>query len=172
MTFNKIKSAYMKSLIIVRHAKSDWGFGVSDKERTITIKGQNDIKLVANEIKSFLPSSFEVFSSTANRAKTTCLLFCNEIEFPSSQIQFLEDLYTFDENQLEKTIKKCKNSVKNLILFGHNEAITNFVNKFGSNYITNVPTAGLVYLQFDDIDNWNDIKSAKTIKTIFPKELD
>jgi phosphohistidine phosphatase len=79
-------------------------------------------------------------------------------------------LYTFDERQLEKVIKSCDNSFESVILFGHNEAITNFVNKFGDVFIDNVPTSGFVSLQFDS-DSWDTIDKGKTNKTIFPKDL-
>jgi len=58
----------------------------------------------------------------------------------------------------------------NLILFGHNEAITNFVNKFGDLYIENVPTSGVVALQFDSED-WGNISKGKTITTLFPSQF-
>jgi hypothetical protein len=73
--------------------------------------------------------------------------------------------------ELEKEIKKCDNFVNKLILFGHNEAITNFVNKFGGEYIFNVPTSGLVFIEFE-IDNWDNINQGKIIKKIFPKEIE
>jgi phosphohistidine phosphatase len=57
-----------------------------------------------------------------------------------------------------------------LFFFGHNDAITNFVNKFGDVLVANVPTAGFVSLSFDT-DCWSQIKMAKTKKIIIPKDL-
>jgi len=62
------------------------------------------------------------------------------------------------------------NRYDNVILFGHNEAITNFVNKFGDVFIDNVPTCGFISLQFDAND-WLSIENGTTLKTIFPKDL-
>jgi phosphohistidine phosphatase len=98
------------------------------------------------------------------------LLFCEALGFDMNTIVFKDDLYTFNEVALEKQIKNCDNRINKLILFGHNEAITNFVNKFGDEYVFNVPTAGLVVLQFEEKE-WAAIKSGKIIKTIFPKEI-
>ncbi len=53
-------------------------------------------------------------------------------------------------------IKGCSNSIDYLMVFGHNYAITDFVNKYGSIFIDNVPTAGVVSINFD-IDNWSEI---------------
>ena len=71
---------------------------------------------------------------------------------------------------MHQIIKKCKNEHDSLILFGHNEAITNFVNKFGDIYIDNVPTSGLVALQFDS-DDWENLGKGKTITTLFPSQF-
>ena len=161
----------MKSIILIRHAKSSWNNPVIDKERIITEKGIQDIKKVALKAIQYLPQKHTIWSSNAVRAYQTALLFCKQTLLDENQIDFKENLYTFDENQLEREIKKCDNNIENLILFGHNEAITNFVNKFGDKYITNVPTAGFVYLQFEQ-NSWKDINKGKTIRTIFPKEID
>ena len=83
---------------------------------------------------------------------------------------FKEELYTFDERKLEQIIKLCPNDYDNLILFGHNEASTNFVNKFGNIFIDNVSTSGFVNIIFDN-NSWNDIEKGVTKKVIFPSDL-
>jgi phosphohistidine phosphatase len=160
----------MKTLIIVRHAKSSWDYPVHDKDRPLIDVGIESIQKVAKEFVNLLPENFSIWSSTAKRASETATLFCKTTNLNLDKIIFKDALYTFDEHQLEKEIKNCDDSIQNLILFGHNEAITNFVNKYGNKLIYNVPTSGLVMINFDQ-NNWRDIKNGKTIKTIFPKEI-
>jgi phosphohistidine phosphatase len=57
-----------------------------------------------------------------------------------------------------------------VLIFGHNHAFTEIVNVWGDQYIENVPTAGLVQLNFD-IDNWRNIVKGKTKTILFPKQL-
>jgi phosphohistidine phosphatase len=111
-----------------------------------------------------------MWSSAAARAAETALIFAQNISYPVESIVYKKELYTFDENQLEKVIKSCSNLFESVILFGHNEAITNFVNKFGDVYIDNVPTSGFVSIQFQ-ADSWDAIYKGKTQKVIFPKDL-
>lgn len=160
----------MKSLILVRHAKSSWDFGLDDKKRPLAEKGIFNIKKIASSAKVFLPKELSIWSSPAVRASETAYLFCENSGLDTRNIVFKENLYTFNESQLEKEVKKCENSIQNLILFGHNDAITNFVNKFGDKYIENVPTSGFVYLQFEE-DFWENINKGKVIKAIFPKDI-
>jgi phosphohistidine phosphatase len=160
----------MKSLILVRHAKSSWDLPVIDKERILTDSGKQSILKVAKKAIPFLPKEFTIWSSTANRAKQTAFIFCESILIDKNEIVLKDSLYTFDGNKLELEIKKCNDDIANLILFGHNEAITNFVNKFGNKFIDNVPTSGFVLIKFEN-DNWSNINNGKTITTIFPKEI-
>jgi phosphohistidine phosphatase len=56
------------------------------------------------------------------------------------------------------------------MIFGHNSAITDFVNKFGDFFIENVPTSGLVVIEFET-DFWKNITKGKIKKVILPKEI-
>ena len=160
----------MKNLILIRHAKSSWEAPLVDKDRPLTQRGINDAHLIASEIESLLPKSYIVWSSTAQRAKNTAYIFAETLSIPLETIIFKDDLYTFDEKSLENVIKSCNNQFDNLILFGHNGAITNFVNTFGNLAVENVPTAGFVSLSFQEND-WKDIRKGKTEKVLFPSEL-
>lgn len=160
----------MKNLIIIRHAKSSWDAPVIDKDRTLTNKGILDAHLVSTNIINHLPKTFVIWSSTAKRASATAMIFTQNISCPVESIIFKDDLYTFDVNQLEKTVKSCNNDYDCVILFGHNEAITDFVNKFGDIYVENIPTSGFVSINFDS-NSWENIQNGKIQKMIVPKDL-
>jgi len=160
----------MKNLILIRHGKSSWTAPLKDIDRPLDVRGINDAHLIAEHCEKFLPKTFLIWSSTASRASETALIFAQNFSYPVENIIFKNELYTFDEKELEKIVRSCHNDYDNVILFGHNEAITNFVNKFGDVFIDNVPTSGFVSLKFDTSD-WQALKKGKTLKTLFPKEL-
>lgn len=160
----------MKNLILIRHAKSSWHAPLKDKDRPLEYRGIKDAHLVAENCLDFIPKTFLIWSSPAKRAYETALIFSQNILYPIENININEALYTFDENILEQIVKSGSNDYENVILFGHNEAITNFVNKFGDVFIENVPTSGFVSLEFES-NTWQNISRGKTIKTLFPKEL-
>lgn len=160
----------MKNLILIRHAKSSWEAPLHDKDRPLTAQGMRNAHLVSSNIIDYLPKAFSIWCSTAERTVETALIFAQNINFPLESIVYKEDLYTFDEQKLENVIKLYSNGYDNIIIFGHNEAITNFVNKFGDVYIDNVPTSGFVHIEFDN-DNWESISKGKTKKILFPRDL-
>lgn len=160
----------MRRLILIRHAKSSWKTPVNDYMRNLSNRGIQDAHLVSDELKEWLPDSFIVWSSGARRAKETAVIFCQNMNIPIESIVEKEALYTFGLRQLETAVKECENKHQNLILFGHNDAITNFVNKFGDRSILNVPTSGVVIIEFPS-ESWKSIEKGRIVKQIFPKDL-
>ena len=160
----------MKLLTIIRHAKSSWDFSSSDFDRDITSKGAINSKCVALESKTLIDPNSLFWSSSAKRTIETAKNFLSNWEISSNRINFDDQLYTFEALKLEQIIKSCPNNCNSLILFGHNNAITDFVNKFGDIFIDNVPTSGFVSIIFDT-DNWNEICKGKTNKIIFPRDI-
>ena len=160
----------MKNLIVIRHSKSSWDAPLDDKQRPLCGRGIQDAHLVANHATAFLPKKNIIWSSTAKRAAETAIIFAQNLLWPIESIQFKDDLYTFDSKKLEHVIKSCSDDYENVILFGHNEAITELVNKFGNMFIDNVPTTGFVSISFNT-NNWSSIREGKILKTIFPRDL-
>lgn len=160
----------MKQLILVRHAKSSWEAPLRDFDRPLTGKGIQDAHLVSSHIGNRIPKKFLLWSSAAKRASETAMIFAQNISFPVESIIFKEELYTFDERKLEQIIKGCPDDYENLVVFGHNEAITNFVNKFGNTFIDNVSTSGFVNIIFDQ-NSWKNIDKGVTKNVVFPRDL-
>lgn len=156
------------NLTLIRHAKSSWGFDVRDHDRPLSSRGLNDAQLVFEKFSGIIPNSPLILCSSSARTIQTAKIFSsiNNIQFESIKIK--KELYTFNSDELEKIVKR--NASEDLIIFGHNSAITDFVNKFGDYYIENVPTSGIVMIKFEDS---NTISSKKGVifKTIFPRDL-
>ena len=58
----------------------------------------------------------------------------------------------------------------NNVELGENVKIYDFVNIYGHKFIQNVPTCGIVGIQFDT-KHWKGIKKGKTILTKFPSQF-
>jgi len=160
----------MKNLILIRHAKSSWDAPIDDKQRFLSNRGIKDAHLISQHIQSLIPKTNLIWSSDAKRAAETATIFAQNLNWPLESIIFKDELYTFDCAKLENVIKACADDYENVILFGHNEAITEFVNKFGDVFINNVPTSGFVSISFPE-DSWSKIKNGKTKKILFPSQL-
>ncbi len=158
----------MRKLILIRHAKSSWEVPCKDIYRPLTDVGIERANKVAIKTKSFINTDYYITSSPATRAFETAKIFLTQWIIPISNCLQISELYTFDVDSLEEIVKSYPNSHENVIIFGHNDAITEFVNKFVDEKIINVPTAGFVEIVFDSND-WKSIKKGTTNTVIFPK---
>lgn len=158
-----------KKITIIRHAKSSWECQVTDHERPLNDRGMEDAHLVSQSIKNQLTPNL-ILSSDANRAKSTAIIFITNLDIDINKIHFDPELYDFSGENLINVIKNCDDNHNDILIFGHNHALTFFVNKYGSKQMGNVPTSGVVSIEFD-IHHWKDLKKGKTIQIVFPKDL-
>lgn len=155
-------------LILIRHAKSSWDYDFDDHDRPLAIRGINDAQLVFKNHKNIFPKNSSIFCSSAVRTIQTAKIFATKTNLMFDSVLIKNELYTFDCDKLVKIVKK--NNVDTLIIFGHNNAITDFVNKYGDYYIPNVPTCGVVIIKFENSNTISPKKGVIT-KTIFPRDL-
>ncbi|MDT0608509.1 SixA phosphatase family protein [Croceitalea rosinachiae] len=160
----------MKTITFIRHGKSSWEYQVSDKDRPLKERGINDAKLVAKKFKNLNNKSDFAYSSPANRALHTSIIFTRILEHNLDFLKVVEALYDFSGESVLKFLKSLDNNLDSIMIFGHNYAFTTLVNTLGDDYIENVPTSGLVQIKFD-VTNWNNITKGTTLITIFPKDL-
>tara|TARA_R110000851_G_scaffold8690_1_gene33432 strand:- start:3171 stop:3653 length:483 start_codon:yes stop_codon:yes gene_type:complete len=160
----------MKTAILVRHGKSSWEYNVSDRDRPLMERGIKDVNKVAKEFSSNSIHIEAAYSSPANRALHTAMIFLRTINFPFTKFELSNELYDFSGEDVYRFLKGLNNDQDTVIIFGHNEAFTHIANSLGNMYIDNVPTSGLVQLKFDTND-WSAVTKGITVQTLFPKQL-
>lgn len=160
----------MKSIVFIRHAKSSWDEGVTDIKRPLSTRGFTDANLVSKAFKAhnFVPDA--VYSSPATRAFTTCTIFMENLNIPKSKLIIEDSLYDFGGNQVRQFIKTYDDQLHKVMIFGHNHAFTSLANSFGDIEIDNLPTSGLVRIDFDS-DHWTGLGQGKTKIILTPKDL-
>lgn len=160
----------MKTVILVRHAKSSWEYSVSDRDRPLMERGIRDADKVAQEVQKKALKIDAAYSSPANRALHTAMIFLRALDVPFSKFELSDALYDFSGNEVRSFINSLDNDLETVIIFGHNEAFTHLANVMGNRYIGNVPTSGVVELKFD-VGDWGSVEKGTTIRVLSPKEL-
>ncbi|MCB0398752.1 MAG: histidine phosphatase family protein [Winogradskyella sp.] len=160
----------MKSITLVRHGKSSWEFNVSDSLRPLKNRGIDDAKSVANQFFRVGKMPDLICSSSAVRAFSTCKIFLGIFNLSEDSVIVKDDLYDFGGENVINFIKRLSNNYDSVMLFGHNHAFTSIANIFGDKFIDNLPTSGLIKLNFD-ISDWKDLKKGTTELIITPKDL-
>jgi len=160
----------LKTLYLLRHAKSSWKHNVDDHKRSLKGRGKRDAMLVSNHIKDKTKPPQKIFSSDANRAKLTARFFKDAWNISDEDFITNHDLYDFSGQQVMEVIKNIDNSLDRVMIVGHNHAFTSIVNMLGDNYIDNLPTCGFVEIQFS-VDDWKSANYGMTQQIIFPRDL-
>ncbi len=160
----------MKTIYLVRHAKSSWEYDLEDHQRPLNDRGLHDAPLMGAHIRERIEMPQLILSSDAVRAKTTALLYLKELGIPEEALKLDHNLYDFGGSKLDKVIKSCDDAVDRLMIFGHNNALTYWVNRYGDQEIENVSTAAFTAIQFKS-KSWSDIANGKTVLYVKPKQL-
>ena len=159
----------MKTLYIVRHAKSSWEYeGIADIDRPLKKRGIKDAYLVSGVLQKKIERPAVFVSSCANRALHTAMIFSYTFNYPLANLKISKSLYSFSDGYLIKTVKALDNGFDSAIIFSHDHGISDFVNKFGDKPIDHVPTCGVVAIEFDT-KHWKNIKRGKTLFFEFPR---
>jgi len=147
----------MKTLFLLRHAKSSWSDPrLDDSERPLNKRGLKNAPDMGQRFKSRQEKLDRVLTSPATRASTTARLFVEASGHSTTIISEATDLYFSGTYSIENIIVSQDDMIQSLMLVFHNPDITYFVNSIDAAHrIMNVPTCGLIKLQCD-IDDWRD----------------
>jgi phosphohistidine phosphatase len=99
------------------------------------------------------PPVDRVISSSAVRALTTAEIITQEMGLPWDEIIIEDGLYHASEDDMLELIREQDDFIDGLMLFGHNPGMTYLVNDLSNLDLDNLPTCGVVVLQFD-VDSW------------------
>jgi phosphohistidine phosphatase len=163
----------MKTIIIVRHAKSSWDFPhLSDHERPLLEKGKKRTRLINDYLITNNISVDLIISSHAVRAYETSKIIARAIGYPIEEININKMIYHANADRLTDQFFDLPNEVQSVMLVGHNPTLTNFVNQYLDEKIDWLPTSGTVSIDFDT-EKWEDISMAKYNPNfvVFPKML-
>lgn len=159
----------MKTLLLVRHAKSDWTHDVPDFDRPLNERGHKDAPKMARAIKEKGNAIEQFVTSPAKRALTTCRYFAEVFE--NKDIKKVEDLYHASPKEFIDTILELDDQYSHVALFSHNNGISDFATQLASEQVC-FPTCGVAIFEAD-CDAWSQFESAslKLVDFVIPKEL-
>jgi len=160
-------------LHIIRHGKSSWDYErIGDIDRPLTERGIDNAYLMAQRFYSSYSMPDLMLTSPAIRAMHTAIIFARVLRVPFDRLSVHDTIFASGEKKVFDLISKTPPQVKRLMLFGHNPALTNLANMFLQKKIVNIPTVGIVTLQFNAPD-WSEITPMNLTREYFdyPKRI-
>lgn len=114
-----------KTVILMRHAKSDWGAGLADIDRPLNARGERDAKNMAVYLNATLSGPVQIITSSARRARDTAAALVRAI--PRAEIIVQESLYLAGVPTLYKFIEGGAVLSGCQILVAHNPGLEELV---------------------------------------------
>lgn len=141
----------MKTLYLIRHAKSSWlNFTVSDYDRALKKRGKEDCVMMANRLLDAKVNFDLMVSSPAKRARSTSRRMAKILKYRKKDIVYTRDLYLSSVERYSNVAKDYFRQVDSLAIIGHNEVITECAELYTGESIKNIPTCGIVAITFKD----------------------
>jgi phosphohistidine phosphatase len=151
----------MKSLFIIRHAKSSWGQpSLDDFDRPLNERGKKDAAEMAKRLEE-KKINIELFvSSPAKRARKTAGQFMEAFNRDKDEILLIPGLYHASPDTFTNVISGLEDKYSSVALFSHNPGITAFINTLTYVRLDNMPTCGIFGISLD-AGHWKEFPTAK-----------
>jgi phosphohistidine phosphatase len=151
----------MKTLLLVRHAKSSWEEpGMSDFDRPLNERGKKDAPQMAKRVQEKGIDVDLFVSSPAKRALRTARFFAEEWKQDKEDILVIEPLYLAGFTNFQQAVSGLPNGKNVAALFSHNPGITGFANSLTNVKIDDMPTCS-VYAVSAAVDSWEEFIAAE-----------
>lgn len=113
-------NAQQRTLILLRHAKSDYPPGAADHDRPLAKRGIREAGLAGDWLRSHAPGIDQVLCSTATRTRETL-----ERTGISAPVRYLDELYDAMPGSVIATINTVAADINTLLVIGHEPAMSN-----------------------------------------------
>jgi phosphohistidine phosphatase len=164
----------MKTVFLVRHAKSSWGDpSLRDIQRPLNERGLSDAPLMGRVLFDEAGRPDVLVSSPAVRARTTAHIFAEIMGIPKEDVVVVQEIYEAYITDIIDIIENLDDDYQKVMLFGHNPTFTSVANMFESDiYIPNLPTCGIVKI-VSDADTWEAFSDGnpRMVSTYFPRDF-
>jgi len=151
----------MKTLLIIRHAKSGWDHTVrTDFERTLTGSGIVEAETMARRLIERKIKIDGFVSSPAKRAQQTASIFISAYKANKENLLLIPSLYEASVKHFYEAIATFNDEDSTVALFAHNPGVTDFVNSTGCSPVYNMPTCAVYGLAINT-NHWKEFANAK-----------
>lgn len=163
----------MKTLLLMRHAKSSWDDpDLEDHERPLNKRGLRDAPRMGVLLRREGLVPDRIVCSSAVRAVTTAELLARECRF-DKPLNTTADLYHAGESDWRQQIRQWSDQEALVLCIGHNPGLEDFLSGWVGRYVR-MPTAAIARLNFDD-PTWSDVadRSSATLADLWhPRDVE
>jgi phosphohistidine phosphatase len=162
----------MKTLILMRHAKSSWKEPeLADHDRPLNKRGEKDAPRMGRLLKDKKLVPDLIYSSTAVRARQTVEGLIEKSGF-KHKVEFVENLYMAEPSTVIETVRQTPDKADSVLVVGHNPGLEGLV-QILSRKVESLPTGSIARISLP-IDHWEELSlttEGKLKANYRPREL-
>jgi phosphohistidine phosphatase len=143
----------MKTLLLLRHAKSAHAGIGSDFDRTLSQRGRRDAPAAGRELTRRKMVPDVVVSSPATRARETAQATLSAAGLPDATV-YDPDVYEATSKRLLRVIQGLPAGASSALLVGHNPGMEELLARLAPEDADSMPTAALVCLHLE-VEQWD-----------------
>ena len=148
----------MKTLLLMRHAKSSWKqLSLADHDRPLNKRGKRDAPEMGDLMRKMQLVPHLVLSSTARRARDTARLVADACHY-SGEIETHRDLYLSDTTCYLDILRCLPDEVNLVLVVGHNPDMEELLTLLTGN-TERLPTCALAQVELP-ITSWVNLNEA------------
>lgn len=162
----------MKTLLVLRHAKSSWSNAhLADHDRPLNSRGKEDAPRMGRllEREGLVPDL--IISSSAERALRTAEFAAIAAGY-DAEIEVTRQLYHAEPEEYSEVLNGVKDSHDRVMVVGHNPGIEDLVEQLGGQY-QRMPTGALAQIELA-INSWKELgeeTNGRLVNLWRPKEV-
>jgi phosphohistidine phosphatase len=146
----------MRTLYLVRHAKSDWSDpALSDPQRPLNARGRRDAPAMARRLAQRYRRPQLLLSSPALRAMRTAEIFARGFGARRRDIVVNPRLYASTAAALLRIVQTLDDRLTRVMLFGHNPELSVLAHRL-CDRIDQLPTCAVARFRFD-AKSWREV---------------
>lgn len=113
----------MRTLLLLRHAKSDWANDLPDFERPLNARGQQAAQRMGCWMREHHIQPEWIVSSPAQRTLETVAGLRQHLDIPDTLVHYDERLYLASAPTLLEVAARCPTDMDNAMLVAHNPGL-------------------------------------------------
>jgi phosphohistidine phosphatase len=115
-----------RTLVLLRHAKSDWSGGEPDADRPLAKRGRRQAPEAGRWLAAHLDGIDLAVVSPATRARSTWDRVAGELA-PPPRVRVEERVYAASDRELHAVVRDLPDDVRTAVLVGHNPGLEDLV---------------------------------------------
>jgi phosphohistidine phosphatase len=163
----------MRTLLILRHAKTQSDAPAGDHARELTERGHRNAAAMGAYIHNLTGTPDAIITSDATRARQTAEIVATAVDF-TGPLVVEPRIYAAGLDTLLAVVRGIPDEIHSALIVGHNPGFEELAEALAGNEDEEIrlPTSGLALIEFD-VENWDAVRedTGRLVKVATPRTI-